>query len=83
MHGRRSSHLAASLTSSPADEATVAAIRNELAHATSSREAAALIREAVAPLVDTPEWRNMLARVRTQILHNADPHQFPRCCRST
>ncbi|WP_330257045.1 hypothetical protein OG874_22250 [Nocardia sp. NBC_00565] len=74
LHGQHSAHLTTSMTSLPATEAVVAAIRQQLAPGGELTEA---IRQALAPLADTPEWRNMLTRIRTQLQQSLDPQQFP------
>ncbi len=74
--GHNSAHLTAALTSLPSTEAAVETIRNQLAHAKPGEQAAKLIRQAVAPLAETPEWKDMMARIRTLILQSVDPRQF-------
>lgn len=75
IHGHRSAHLTASLTSLPGD-AAAAAVRTQLADVVPSEQVVSLIRRALAPIVDSPEWRDMMARIRTQIVHSLDPHEF-------
>ncbi|MEV0110480.1 type IV toxin-antitoxin system AbiEi family antitoxin domain-containing protein [Nocardia sp. NPDC050799] len=75
LHGHSSAHLTASLVSGPSD-AAVAAIRNQLAHSVPSEQITLLVRQALAPLVESGEWRDMMARLRTRIAHSLDPQQF-------
>ncbi|WP_280426438.1 type IV toxin-antitoxin system AbiEi family antitoxin domain-containing protein [Nocardia carnea] len=75
LHSHGSAHLTASLTSMPTD-AAMAAIRNQLTHALPSEQVTLLIRQALAPLVETAEWRDMMARLRTRIAHSLDPQHF-------
>ncbi|WP_084481795.1 type IV toxin-antitoxin system AbiEi family antitoxin domain-containing protein [Nocardia grenadensis] len=75
LHGHSSTHLTASLTSMPTD-AAVAAIRNQLTHSVPSEQITLLVRQALAPLVESGEWRDMMARLRTRIAHSLDPQHF-------
>ncbi|NNH72869.1 hypothetical protein HLB23_23925 [Nocardia uniformis] len=77
VHGQRSTRFTTSLTSLPATDAAVAALRNQLAGAVPTEQVTEAIRQALAPLADTPQWRDAVARIRTQIQQSADPHQFP------
>ncbi|MBF6216158.1 type IV toxin-antitoxin system AbiEi family antitoxin domain-containing protein [Nocardia puris] len=58
----------------PATEHSV--VPAHYAHSAASEAATALIRQAVAPLVETPQWQDAVKQIRAQLLQAADPHLF-------
>ncbi|WP_405148969.1 type IV toxin-antitoxin system AbiEi family antitoxin domain-containing protein [Nocardia salmonicida] len=79
LHSQQSDHIAAALPAPPplpVPEKALSAMRNHLDHSVPNEELTAVIRRAAARLTETPQWREALAQIRTQILQSARPHAF-------
>ncbi|WP_063915534.1 type IV toxin-antitoxin system AbiEi family antitoxin domain-containing protein [Nocardia salmonicida] len=79
LHEQGSAHLVAALSTPPplpVPENALSAGHNQLDHPVPDEELTAAIHRAAAPLTETPQWREALAQIRTQILQSARPHAF-------